>query len=162
MARRHDSLIPLSHQHQHALALAVTIRRRFGIEKGDAAWQEELAGRAQSIWQAELQEHFEVEESILFPEMERYLGKIRLVEELLRDHRSLGGLIRLLGSSSELALLDGFSAVLEAHVHKEERELFTQFEKRMPSDEALRVGRDIAARLAKGCPLERAVLRDPH
>ncbi|MFB3923535.1 MAG: hemerythrin domain-containing protein [Terriglobia bacterium] len=152
MARRHDSLIPLSHQHQHALALTVIIRRRFGIEKGEQAWRDEQIEKIQKAWTAELKGHFEVEEGLLFPEMERYLGKIRLVDELLRDHGSLRGLIRLIETSSDYALLDGFGALLESHVHKEERELFAEFEKKMPVAEALKLGREIEARLAKVCP----------
>ena len=152
MARRHDSLIPLSHQHQHALALVVIIRRRFGIEKGEPLWRQEHVEKIQKAWKAELKGHFEVEEGLLFPEMQRYLGKIRLVEELLRDHASLHGLVKLLESSSEFPLLDGFSALLESHVHKEERELFAEFEKKMPADEALRLGKEIDVRLAKVCP----------
>ena len=152
MARRHESLIPLSHQHQHALALVVIIRRRFGVEKGEAVWRQEHVEKIQKAWKAELKGHFEVEEELLFPEMERYLGKIRLVEELLRDHASLHGLVKLLESSSEFPLLDGFSALLESHVHKEERELFAEFEKKMPVAEALRLGKEIDARLAKACP----------
>lgn len=152
MARRHPSLIPLSHQHQHALALAVIIRRRFGMEKGEGPWREEQVEKVQKAWKAELKGHFEVEEGLLFPEMERHLGKIRLLEELLRDHASLRGLVKLLGSSPQFPLLDGFSALLEAHVHKEERELFAEFEKRMPPDEARKLGKKIAARLNRLCP----------
>jgi hemerythrin-like domain-containing protein len=152
MSRRHDSLIPLSHQHQHALALAVIIRRRFGVEKGKKLWREEQVEKIQNAWKAELRGHFEVEEGLLFPEMERCLGKIRLVEELLRDHASIQGLVKLLETSSEFPLLDGFSALLEAHIHKEERELFAEFEKKMPPDEARKLGREIEARLAKVCP----------
>ncbi len=152
MSRRHESLIPLSHQHQHALALAVIIRRRFGIEKGEALWREEQVENIRKAWHAELKGHFEVEEGLLFPEMERYLGKIRLVEELLRDHASVKGLIALLENSPQLPLLDGFAALLDAHVHKEERELFAEFEKKMPAAEALKLGKEIDARLAKVCP----------
>ena len=152
MPQRHDSLIPLSRQHQHALALAVIIRRRFGIEKGEGAWREEQVEKIQKAWKAELKGHFEVEEGLLFPEMERYLGKIRLVEELLHDHLSLHGLIKLLETSSDFTLLDGFGALLEAHVHKEERELFREFEKKMPAAKARKLGKEIDARLAKVCP----------
>jgi hypothetical protein len=151
MSRRHDSLIPLSHQHQHALALAVIIRRRFGIEKGERQWREEQVEKIQNTWQAELKGHFEVEEGLLFPEMECHLGKLRLVEELRRDHHSLHGLVKILETSSDYALLDGFGALLEAHVHKEERELFAEFEKKMPSAEAVKLGKEIDTRLAKVC-----------
>jgi len=153
MSRRHDSLIPLSHQHQHALALAVIIRRRFGIEKKEAAWRAEQLAKIQKAWLAELKGHFEVEEGLLFPEMQRHIGKIRLVDELLRDHQSILGLIKLLTTSSDFPLLDGFSALLESHIHKEERELFAEFEKKMPAEGARKLGKEIAARLSKVCPL---------
>jgi hemerythrin-like domain-containing protein len=134
------------------LALAVIIRRRFGIEKGERAWREEQVEKIQQAWNAELKGHFDVEEGLLFPEMEHYLGKIRLVEELLRDHASLHGLIELLEASSDYALLDGFGALLESHVHKEERQLFAEFEKKMPPEEARKLGTEIEARLRKACP----------
>ncbi len=152
MSRRHDSLIPLSRQHQHALALAVIIRRRFGIERGETNWREKQAAKIQKAWQAELKGHFEVEEGLLFPEMERYLGKLRLADELRRDHLSLRGLVKLLETCSGYALLDGFAALLETHIHKEERELFAEFEKKMPAEQALKLGKEIEARLAKVCP----------
>jgi hypothetical protein len=54
-------------------------------------------------------------------------------------------------SSPTFAPLDGFSALLEAHVRKEERQLFTEFEKRMPADEARKIGGQIRVRLAQAC-----------
>jgi hemerythrin-like domain-containing protein len=152
MARRHESLIPLSHQHQHALALAVIIRRRPGIEKGEPAWREEMVSRIREAHRAELNRHFEVEETVLFPEMERHLGPLALVTELFRDHASLHGLIRLLEASATFPLLDGFSALLEGHIRREERQLFAEFERRMPADEARTLGKQIKARLAEVCP----------
>jgi len=152
MARRHESLIPLSHQHQHALALAVIIRRRFGIEKGEPAWREEMVSGICEAYRAELDGHFEVEETVLFAEMARHLGPLALVAELLRDHASLHGLVRLLEASATFPLLDGFSALLEAHIRKEERQLFAEFEKRMPADEARTLGEQIKTRLAAVCP----------
>lgn len=152
MSRRHDSLIPLSHQHQHALALAVIIRRRFGMEKGEQPWREEIVEKVQRAWKGELKGHFEVEETVLFPAMERHLGRLPLVAELLRDHASLHGLARLLEPSSGFPLLDGFSALLESHVRKEERQLFGEFEKRMPASEARKIGKEIETRLLKACP----------
>ncbi|MBI1984078.1 MAG: hemerythrin domain-containing protein [Acidobacteria bacterium] len=152
MPRRHDSLIPLSHQHQHALALAVIIRRRFGVENGEDAWLEEMLAKAQNAYRAELAGHFEVEESVLFPEMERNLGKLDLVAELLVVHQKLHVIIKGLETNPALSGLDELSALLEAHVHKEERRLFAEFEARMPADEALKIGREIDARLKKVCP----------
>jgi hemerythrin-like domain-containing protein len=154
MSRRHDSLITLSHQHQHALALALVIKRRFGAEKGEAPWLEEMSGKIQSLYSAELKGHFEVEEAVLFPEMERYLGKLELVTELRHEHQTLRNLIRLCSTGSEALIqtLDEFSSSIEPHVRKEERQLFAEFEKRMPPEEAKKVGLEIDARLAKACP----------
>jgi len=152
VGRRHDSLIPLSHQHQHALALAVVIRRRFGIEKGESIWLAATIDKVQQAYQAELLGHFEVEETVLLPEMERHLGKLPLVGELLRDHASLRGLVQFLETSQSLPLLDRFAALLVSHVRKEERDLFPEFEKRMPADEARKVGEEIKVRLTKRCP----------
>ncbi len=152
MSRRHDSLIPLSHQHQHALALAVIIRRRFGIEKGEDAWLEKMLRQARNAYGAELVGHFEVEEQILFPEMERNLGKLALVSELLEDHQKIHVIVKGLEANPALSGLDELSALLEAHVHKEERRLFAEFEARMPAGEALKIGREIDARLKRVCP----------
>ena len=163
MARRHDSLIPLSHQHQHALALAVTIRRRFGLKSDSASWQNTMAEKVAESYGAELRGHFEVEEDILFPEMERYLGKLELSQELLQDHVKLREYVKSIEPEPRLTanvpqpanvglLLDEFSNLLERHVRKEERRLFAEFEAKMPDEEALRVGREIESRLVKACP----------
>jgi hemerythrin-like domain-containing protein len=153
MARRHESLIPLSRQHNHALILALTIRRRDGIEKGERAWLEETAARIQKAYDAELSGHFEVEEAVLFPDMERYLGRLKLVRELVEEHKILRGLIENAQNAPAVLLFDDFAARLDAHVHKEERKLFVEFEKRMPAAEALKLGREIESRLRKACPI---------
>ena len=154
MSRRHDSLIPLSHQHQHALALAVIIKRRFGNEKGEDAWREEMTEKIRKLYSAEILGHFEVEEAILFPEMERYLGALKLIAELRYEHQSLRELIKQLqpGVAAPLEILDTFSTSIELHIRKEERQLFMEFEKRMPAEEANKVGMEIDARLLKACP----------
>ena len=151
MARRHNSLIPLSHQHQHALALAVIIRRRFGLRESEPAWCREMVGKVQKLYAGELRGHFEVEEEVLFPAMQHYLGRLPLVDELISDHVAIRCLVRGLEAMADREALAEFSQVLETHVRKEERKLFREFEKRMPADEALKVGSEIAAALAAAC-----------
>ena len=164
MARRHESLIPLSHQHQHALTLAVIIRRRFATTPDLAQWQNQMIDKVVKAYDAELRGHFEVEEEILFPEMERHLGRLDLVADLLSEHialreyaKRLEACPRVQGAlevaSPRPMLLDEFATLIEQHVHKEERELFAEFEKKMPAEEARKLGGEIAARLAKTCPL---------
>jgi len=152
MARRHESLIPLSRQHHDALALALEIRRRDGIEQGKPAWVEAKAAQVTRIYSAELDGHFGVEEAGLFPAMERSLGRLPLVAELRGEHECLRALVVGLESSPSVPLLDDFSRLLDGHVRKEERRLFVEFERRMPSEEALKLGRKIEARLIIACP----------
>jgi len=152
MSRRHDSLIPLSRQHQHALALALIIRRRDELDKGEPAWLEATAAKIRNAYTVELAGHFEVEEAVLFPEMERYLGKLELAAELVEDHKPLRGLVRRIEAAPMALLFDDFSARLDAHVRKEEKQLFVEFEKRMPAEEALKLGREIETRLIQACP----------
>ncbi len=128
------------------------IHRRFGVEKGQNAWLEEMLAKTQNAYRAELIGHFEVEESVLFPAMERNLGKLDLVADLLDDHQKIHVIVKGLETHPALSGLDELSALLEAHVHKEERRLFAEFEARMPADEALKIGREIDARLKKVCP----------
>jgi hemerythrin-like domain-containing protein len=153
MSRRHDSLIPLSHQHQHALALALIIKRRIGAEKGEEAWREEMAGKIQQLHSVEIAGHFEVEETILFSQMEHCLGHLDLVTELRQEHQAFRESIQIIGISHPMpiSILDEFSSAIERHIRKEERQLFAEFEKRMPAEEARKVGWEIDARLAKVC-----------
>ncbi len=148
MSRRLDSLIPLSHQHQHALALALIIRRRYGLnERKERAWLEETAVRIGEFHFEELSLHFEVEETLLFPQMERYLGDLPLVAELRQEHRLLRTLVGSVEMLPNLTALDDFAMRIESHVRKEERNLFAEFERRMPENAAVRLGREIEARL---------------
>ncbi len=151
MTRRHNSLIPLSHQHQHALALAVIIRRRFGVKESDSVWCEEMVLKVEKLYAGELRGHFEVEEEVLFPAMQHYLGALPLVDELVSDHVAIRGLVRVLESIPTREALSEFSHVLETHVRKEERKLFPEFEKRMPPAEALKLGGEISAALSRAC-----------
>ncbi len=122
------------------------------MEKGESEWRKEMAAKIQKLYTAELAGHFEAEETVLFPEMERYLGCLDLVTELRREHGLLRDLINQLGPAPDLVALDKFSALLERHVRKEERRLFAQFEEKIPFGEARKVGQEIKARLIKACP----------
>jgi len=63
---RHSSLIPLSHEHQHGLALCVLTERALNADPSP----ENVAAQARAIveqFEGELQNHFHIEEEILFP-----------------------------------------------------------------------------------------------
>ena len=122
------------------------------MEKGEMLWREEMMAKMRKLYAAELQGHFEVEEEVLFPVMERCLGRLELVGELRKEHGSLAGLIARLDLTPGISSLDEFARLLEGHVRKEERQLFVEFEKRMPAEEAREVGREIESRLTKAWP----------
>ncbi len=132
------------------------------MEKGEGAWRADMTAKVAKLFAAEIAAHFEVEEAILFPEMERLLGPLELVTKLREEHQTLRELVKRLsenlnrehepGGLRDLSTLDEFSDLLEAHVRREERQLFPAFEKKIPADVAARLGREIEARLVKACP----------
>jgi len=86
MARRHESLIPLSHDHHDALLLAWRLRT------GDLSKREpELrASHVSAFFEYRLINHLKVEEELLFPAFREVLGlESSLIELLLSDHQEL-------------------------------------------------------------------------
>jgi hypothetical protein len=71
MARRHESLIPLSHQHHDALLLAWRLR------SGDLSKREpELrAGHVSAFFEYRLVSHLKLEEDLLSPAFRAVLGE---------------------------------------------------------------------------------------
>ena len=86
MARRHESLIPLSHEHHDALLLAWRLRT------GDLSKREpELRARhVSAFFDYRLINHLKLEEELLFPAIGPVLGvEASLIDLLLGDHREL-------------------------------------------------------------------------
>ena len=79
---RDPNLIPLSHQHHNGLAMCVLTRRSLR-EDASPANVARLARRAIDRYELELVNHFEIEEQILFPAIEKALGKLSLVASLV-------------------------------------------------------------------------------
>jgi iron-sulfur cluster repair protein YtfE (RIC family) len=139
--KRHPTLQQLSRDHQLALAVALELTR--AVEATAPA----ARGRFLNFWRAEGRQHFRQEEEILLPAFARR-GDPRhpIVARVLTDH------VELRGDAAELAedanpspaLLRRVGARLQAHVRREERQLFPLIESTL-DDRALRA---LAARLA--------------
>jgi hemerythrin-like domain-containing protein len=151
---RDQSLIPLSRQHQHALALCVRIRR--ALKKQDAeiaTWQEEIV----QAFEQEISVHFQAEEKILFPLAANFDATRALVEELLREHVALRGIFER--AAGRMLSRDGllqFAELLSSHVRKEERQLFEELQRLLPSERLAALGADLEQALtgaAPGCTL---------
>lgn len=124
--KRHNNLIPLSHDHHHGLILANLIKLNAPVFKG---LPNELSGKIEytkNFFSLELVRHFKEEEEILYPLVK---GKSKEIDILFREifveHLQIKKLIDQLDSSTEpLLILDKLGRLLENHIRKEERELF--------------------------------------
>ncbi len=165
MARRHESLIPLSHGHHHGLVLSLRIRRTLARSGLDADALRELARAVVAFFESDLAWHFAAEEEGLFPLMEANLGRLALIEELREEHDRFRAWIEALRRSMKTTpsaeTLQAFGVLLHDHIRKEERVLFPIFEQRMPPEEARRAGEAIARRLAVLSPRERGDIWPP-
>lgn len=143
MARRHQSLIPLSHDHHDALLLAWRLRT------GDLSKREpELrASHASAFFEYRLINHFKVEEELLFPAFREVLGlEESLIEVLLSDHQELRAQAAAIKAGAN-DQVDSFCVLLERHIRTEERQLFVLAQNRMKPARMVELGRQIKAQL---------------
>lgn len=128
--KRHKSLIALSHDHHHGLRLAQLIK------KGAPEYKDlpiDLNGKIKytiESWDNELRLHFANEENILFPFVKNREPKIdQLLNEIISEHIEIKYLVEELAESSKKEdVLNRLGFKLEAHIRKEERELFPLIE----------------------------------
>jgi len=146
MARRHESLIPLSHEHHDALLLAWRLRT------GDLSKREpELrAQHVNAFFEYRLIKHLKLEEELLFPALRAVLGvEASLIDVLLSDHHELRAKAVAIKAGMN-DQVDSFCSLLEQHIRTEERQLFVLAENRMKPGEMAELGRQIKARLTEG------------
>ena len=111
MARRHESWIPLSHEHHNALLLAWRLR-------GDLSKREpELRARhVSAFFEYRLINHLRLEEELLFPACGAVLGvEASLIDLLLSDHRELRAKAAAIKAGAH-DQVDSFCALLERHI----------------------------------------------
>lgn len=150
-SRRHESLIPLSREHHYGLMLCLRIHRDLPLRGDDETWVRAKAAQAAQFFATDLAAHFKAEEEALFPAMRDFTGASELLSELLSEHRELERLAAQLGGSEVaelvasrlMAALSEFADLLEAHIRKEERELFPLYESQVEAELAAEVGRAV-------------------
>ena len=147
---RDPALIPLSQQHHNGLALCVLTERALENDHS-AATINHLARRAIDRYEIELTNHFGIEEQLLFPLIERELGQMTMVHELIADHRALEAMIDGLRTAPSVELLQSFCELLRRHIRREENELFQDIQERLPTDALASAGREIDARAVRVC-----------
>ncbi|MGH7949380.1 MAG: hemerythrin domain-containing protein [Candidatus Binataceae bacterium] len=127
MARRHQTLIPLSREHHDSLLLAWRLRT------GDLSSREPAlkARHAAAFFESRLRMHFDAEERVLFPAVRGALGAgAALLDELIAEHRSIAALAADLRNGA-IDAVARFCDLLERHIRTEERQLFPLIEERV-------------------------------
>lgn len=153
-AKRHPSLIPLSHDHHHGLVLAFRLREGLPRNRKPSESPHEQAEDTVCFFHDNLVAHFQAEEEVLFPAIRaRVPQAIALLDTLIAEHATIRSsveqLSRIASNDPSLpTLLKSFGDVLERHIRCEERELFPLYEAHISEAEAIRLGGEIA-RLTK-------------
>ncbi len=127
---RDRALVPLSEQHQHGLALCVLTERSLQ-DSPSPETVSRLAGRAVDRYDAELANHFAVEEEEVFPAIAQELGEYPIVHELVAEHRQIEKIVERLRTAPDAALLGEFAALLRAHIRREENDLLEDIQQRL-------------------------------
>jgi iron-sulfur cluster repair protein YtfE (RIC family) len=140
--RRHESLIPLTHDHHHALA---QVRRmKVAADRGD---REERLNRAREFldfFRRETVHHFRIEEELIFPPLLDFFDeRPELLVRALLEHLKIQSRVGRLGEEvqaqavTEEALRD-VAELLEAHIRLEEKELFPLIQEVVPEEALLK------------------------
>lgn len=134
---RDPGLIPLSHDHHHALALCVFAQRALKANETAAT----IAARIVAQFETEIVTHFEFEEQVLFPALNRFPQLESLLGALLMEHRRMIVLVEQLRAAPTPAKIQEFVDLLRGHVHREERVLFERAQELLTRDELDAIGR---------------------
>jgi iron-sulfur cluster repair protein YtfE (RIC family) len=140
---RDRNLVPLSHQHQHALALCVRIGRAFA-EVHDTPdvhrWETEIV----QLFDQEIAYHFLAEEQILFPAASQWDELQQLIDELRIEHTLIRRNVeRARARQFTVTDLQVFTATLNEHVRKEERQLFESMQQLLSAEQMNQLGAEM-------------------
>jgi hemerythrin-like domain-containing protein len=139
VTRRHETLVPLTHDHHHALAQARRLRE---LEADDTTGVRRAADDFINFYLGRARHHFREEEELFFPPVvddERARECVtRAVTEHLRLHAHVNRLRQQLSRGDiEVGLLTSIAELLASHIRFEEQELFPLIEDLIPEDDLL-------------------------
>lgn len=136
--RGHPGLVALSEDHHHELVQA---RRLLAAAAEPADARLRAASAYVEAFFTETVEHFRREEETVFPLYSRQPAHdAELLDRILREHMELHGMARALRTEAAAGDVSGetlaqLGALLRAHVRLEERELFEDLQRVVPSGE---------------------------
>jgi hypothetical protein len=125
IVKRHQALVPLSHDHHHALVAAQRLRR---AAEGDGDPGAAVAAFV-SFFATNTLPHFREEEERWFPLVAEVDEARSPLLAALLDHQRLRSLVTQMEQARDVHLMRDVAELLEAHVRREERELFPLLER---------------------------------
>ncbi|MCH8052238.1 MAG: hemerythrin domain-containing protein [Chloroflexi bacterium] len=153
MAKRHDSLIPLSREHHSALVMALRIDREIG--DADESGVREVYDVLIAFWARGLLPHFRTETECLLARLVRHVDvEDELVRRTERDHLGMEALVARMRDTDDLEvrreLLLEFAKTIRVHIRWEEDVLFAETERLLTAPEIAALGADVADRVGDG------------
>jgi iron-sulfur cluster repair protein YtfE (RIC family) len=135
--KRFNNLIPLSHDHHHGLILANLIKRNAPPYKGLPNDTSGKATYAKQFFADELVRHFKEEEEILYPLVKGRNNNIdKIFLEIFDEHKQIKNLVEQLDTNPDTEnILDKLGNLLDAHIRKEERNLFVLIQEEFKDSE---------------------------
>jgi iron-sulfur cluster repair protein YtfE (RIC family) len=133
--KRHKTIIPLSHDHHVMLKMAQGIKKNFiKTDLGTSSINNKIKHVVHS-YNTELLPHFNHEETILFPLAKGRDAELdKMIDDIIEEHDKIGVLISKLEVGNKEQNLDDLGFLLEAHIRKEEREVFAKIEELLGDD----------------------------
>lgn len=152
--KRHKALQSLSQEHHHGLLLAQLIKAGSPEYKGLPSTTVDKKLYTIKFFEENLIPHFKKEEEVLFPLTRKKNSNVEnLVTELIKQHKEIDLLINKLKDSSQPEdELDELGKLLEAHIRKEERELFQMIQEILSKTELIKLESDLGETLF-GCKI---------
>jgi hypothetical protein len=137
MTRRHDSLVPLSHDHHHALAHARRLAEAALVN--DESNRRRAADDFVNFYLGSLVRHFREEEELFFAPLVDHEDAHALVMQALTEHLRVHALVRtlkreLVDGRAEPSQLRKLSTLLTTHIRFEERDLLPLVEQLLSED----------------------------
>ncbi len=134
--KRHEALIPLSHDHHQALRLAQALMKKSAPTKRGMQTPEEKLQDAKRTYELELVDHFKHEEEIVFS-LARGRDKEldEMINDILEQHKRITEAVKTLDEGDLVENLDRLGAMLTNHVRQEEREVFPKVEEVLTEEE---------------------------
>lgn len=138
MAKRHDSLIPLSHDHHHALAQARRLAEAASMS--DESDRRRATDDFINFYLGSLLRHFREEEELFFAPLVDHEEAQPLVMQALAEHLRVHARVRrlkrdLVDGKAEPTQMTELSTLLSAHVRFEERDVLPLVEQLLSDDE---------------------------